>query len=132
MRIQTKNLEQGQALVTLLFFMVIGGTIITSAALVIANSMLSGSTAEQSTSAYYAAESGVEDGLLRLLRNPSFTGPFTLTVGDGSVLTTVTGSGTNKTINAVGTSGTTVRKIQVQATTTNGQQSISSWQEVIN
>ncbi len=127
MNIQVKNLQQGQALMTLLFFMVIGATVIASTAIVIANSMMSGTTIEQSASAYYAAESGVEDGILRLLRNPAYTGNFTTTVGDGSVTTTVASGGT---INAIGTSGSTVRKIQVQTTTTNGQLSVSSWKEV--
>ena len=61
--------ERGQALVTLLFFVIIS-TIITSAAIVI---ILVNSTsvakAQAGISAYYAAESGIENAFLRLLRD---------------------------------------------------------------
>ena len=74
------------------------------------------------------AESGAENALLRLLRDPSYTGE-TLTIDTGTVTVVVTGAAT-KTITSTATSGNFVRKVQVVAGYTNGIFSITSWQEV--
>src|SRR5579871_1445652 len=68
------NSEQGQSLITLLFLMVIS-LIIFSAVIIIAfTNNLSASTAQQGDLAYVIAENGIENALLQLLRNPSYTG----------------------------------------------------------
>lgn len=115
----------GQALVTLLFFVIIGVTIISAEAIVLYTNILAASTVEQGVDAYYIAESGIEEGLLRLIRDPSYTGG-TLLVGTGSVVIEVNGG----IITATGTSNNAVRKIQVKTTSTNGALSIDSWEEI--
>ena len=122
--------ESGQALVSLLFISIIGMTVITSAViLVYGNTQASGIT-EQGTYAYYVAESGAEEGLLRLLRNPNYTGTQSqsLSVGLGSTMILVsTASGL---ITSTGTYNSTVRKIQVQTVYNNGVRTVSSWKEI--
>ena len=125
----SKSLQRGQSLITLLFFMVIGVTVISASALIMTSSILSGSTQQQGTAAYYVAESGVEDAILHLLRNPSYTGG-TVPVGLDQATVTVSTSRNTSTITSIGTSGSTVRKIQVVMTVNNGAYSVSSWQEI--
>ena len=66
--------QKGQVFVTLLFFVIIGVTIISAETIVLFTNILSGSTEEQGANAYYVAESGIEEALLRLNRNPGYAG----------------------------------------------------------
>ncbi|HCR92651.1 MAG TPA: hypothetical protein DIU47_01725 [Candidatus Pacebacteria bacterium] len=77
--------------------------------------------------AYDIAEAGTENALLRLLRNPAYTGE-TLTVGDGTATITVTGSGT-QTITSTGRLNNYLRKIQV-VVVVDDVDTIQSWMEV--
>src|SRR4029077_7648817 len=85
---------KGQALITLLFFTVIGVTVTSAAVAMIMVNALSGTKQQQGEVAYEIAESGAENGLIRLLRDPTYIGE-TLPVGSGSATITVTGSGTS-------------------------------------
>jgi hypothetical protein len=123
------NSSSGQALVTLLFFTIIGMTIITSAAVFVYENSQSASVTEQGTYAYYIAESGIEEALLRLLRDPGYSGtsngqPFS--VGEGSVTIDVISG----TITATGIYQSVVRKIQAQTVYNNYIFTISSWKEI--
>lgn len=117
--------QKGHALITLLFFMVISLTIVTGVAIVVLNNASSTSSSEQGTIAYYAAETGAENALLRLVRDPSYTGE-TLDVDGGSVVITVN----NGTIISTATVARSVRKIQVVTSTANNQVSVTSWKEI--
>jgi hypothetical protein len=120
--------QRGQALITLLFFMVIAITITGAAVVVAIVSTRSTTRFEQSTRAYYIAESGTENALLRLLRDPSYTGE-TLPVSEGSTVITVTGTGPY-TIVSQGIVGTYKRAIQVNAQFINSALTITSWKEI--
>ena len=74
--------ERGQALLTLLFFAIVGTTITSAAIVMILVNSLSGSKQQEGQIAYDIAQSGAENGLLRLIRNPTYTGE-TLPVGRG-------------------------------------------------
>ena len=119
---------RGQALISLLFFIVIITTITTAAVVIILTGSNAATKFEQGTRAYYVAESGVENALLRLLRDPSFTGE-TLTIDDGTVETTVTGSGPY-VVTAKGTVGNFIRTIRVNAAYTNNALQVSGWKEI--
>lgn len=123
--------ESGQALISLLFVAIIGITVISSAAILVYGNTHAAGITEQGTYAYYIAESGAEEGLLRLLRDPNYNGtPLNqpLLVGDGNAVIEVsTGSGL---ITSIGTYNSIVRKIQVQTVYNNGMRTISSWKEV--
>lgn len=118
---------KGQALITLLFFIVIASTVTAASVVIIMTDSSAATKMQEGTRAYYVAESGVENALLRLLRDPSYTGE-TLPVSDGSVTITVSGTGPY-TILAVGTVGNFQRTIQVNASYTNNILSVTSWQE---
>lgn len=102
---------------------------VTSAAVVM---MIVGSTAaskyEQGQTAYAAAESGAENALLRLLRDPNYVGE-TLTIGSATATITITGTDP-KTVTSTGVSGGFTRQIQVVAGYTNSILTVTSWSEV--
>lgn len=122
------NFQKGQALITLLFFVLISLTITSAAIIIIITNSTSVSKFQEGTLAYYAAESGVENALLRLLRDPNYTGE-TLTIGTGTAVVTVTGSNP-KTVVSVGQNGNFKRIVQAQATYSNGYYTFSSWKEL--
>jgi hypothetical protein len=90
--------------------------------------ILGGGTMQQGELAYYAAESGIENALLKLLRNPSYNGEA-INFGSGSVITEIT-SQNPLTIVATGKYYNTTRKIQVQTVYNNNVLTISSWKEI--
>ena len=122
------NFKKGQTLVMLLVLMT-AGVIITSAAVVmiIINSQSSSKFA-LGESAYAIAESGAENAILRLVRNPNYAGE-TLTVGSGTATITVSGSST-KTIVSEGVRGNFRRKVQIVGTYVNNIFTPSSWTEI--
>lgn len=109
----------------MLFFVIIGVTIISAEAIVLFTNILSASTTEQGTNAYYVAESGIEEALLRLNRNPGYAGEV-LTVGEGNVII----QANDGIITATGTYASTIKKIQVQIVNNNGALKIISWKEI--
>lgn len=120
--------EKGQALVTLLFFVLISLTITTGAIIIIIVNSLSASKLAEGTSAFYIAESGVENAILRILRNPDYAGE-TLAVGTGMASITVTGSNP-KIVTSVGENGNFKRKVSAQLTYNNGYYTFSDWKEL--
>lgn len=123
------KLKKGQTLITLLVFIVVAFSITTAATMMLLNSSQNATRLEVGTSALQVAESGMDNALIRLLRDPSYTGE-TLTVGEGTAVITVTGSGPY-TLTSVGTVGRNVRKLQVTANYSGVQLVITPpWQEI--
>ena len=121
-------MKKGQALTTLLIFTAIALTIITATVMLSVANATSASTTELGAEVYGIAESGAENALIRLLRDPNYTGE-TLTIGDGQATMTIAGSNP-KTISSIGTLGVFRREVQVVVLLTNGVVSIQSWNEV--
>lgn len=121
-------LFKGQSLVTLLVFVLIAITITTGAIMLTISNSLSSSGLESGSRAYFAAESGAENALLKLLRDSSYTGE-TVTLGTDSATITVSGTGPY-TIISSGRSGRFLRKIEVIVTYTPTTMTVSSWKEV--
>lgn len=121
-------LPKGQAMVTLLSFTAIGITVITAIAVMIYANLQSSISFQQGVLADEAAEAGVENALLRLLRNPSYTGE-TLQIGNGTAVILVTGTGPY-TITSTGTYRNFQKKIEVVATYTNNLMQVTSKKEV--
>jgi hypothetical protein len=124
--------QRGQALITLLFFAIIGITITSAAVVMILVNSLSGTKQQQGEIAFDIAQSGAENGLLRLIRDPTYTGE-TLPVGNGSAVITVTGSGTSGNpyvILSKGTTGIFMREEQIKATYQNNLLTVTSRGEV--
>ena len=120
--------KTGQALVTLLVF-IATATIITAAATTVTliNSQTTGKFA-QGESALVIAQTGADNAILRILRDPNgtYTGEGPITIGSGTVTINVSGSSV-KTITAEGQDGNFIRKIQVVGTFVNNTFTISSW-----
>ncbi len=124
----TFHFEKGQALITLLFFILISLTITTGAIIIIIINSISVGRFQEGALAYYAAESGIENALLRLLRDPNYTGE-TLTIGEKTAIITVTGSNP-KTVVVVGLNGNFKRTVSAQMSYNNGYYTFSSWKEI--
>lgn len=120
--------QRGQALVTLLFFVLISLTITSAAIVIIITSASATSEFEEGILAYNAAESGIENALLRLLRDPSYTGE-TLAIDTASAVISVTGSNP-KTVVSVGQNGKFRRTVQAQMNYNSGYYTFSSWKEI--
>lgn len=132
---RNKNISQkGQALITLLVFMIIGLTITSAAIVMILVNSTSGARQQQGELAYQIAQSGVENAKLRVLRTPppQYTGE-TLPVGNGQAVIIVTGSGTVAdpyVILSKGELGSFIRQVEVRARYQDNLFQITSEQEV--
>jgi Tfp pilus assembly protein PilX len=123
-----KKNQRGQALVVLLFYMIIAITLTSAAVAVSITNSIATMQEEEGNHALETAESGIDNALLRLLRNRSFTGE-TFSVAGGSSATTVNGDLT-KTIVSTGTVGNVSKIVQVTVSFNNGIMQITSWQEL--
>ena len=121
----SKKNQAGSALLTLLFFMTISLTIVTGVVVVVLNNATATSSLEQGMLAYYAAESGAENALIRLIRDPSYSGE-TLTVDQGSVVIQVA----NGIATSTATVANSIRKVQVNTVYNNNVLTITSWKEI--
>lgn len=119
----------GQALVTLLFFVIIAITIAASAVVVTVVNTQSTSILEQSNQAYTMAEAGAENALLRLLRDQSYSGE-TFVLSGININVIVTGSA-QKIIISQASVGQFLRKVQVIGTFTNNDLTVQSWKEIL-
>ena len=123
-----QEVEKGQALVALLFFVVIA-TIYTSAAvIIIASNSLSASRSQRGVTTARFAEGFMEDTLLNLIRNPDYSGG-TFNFEDGSVIVEITGDET-KTILVQSAVGDSLRKLEAVVSLESGQLEVVSWKEV--
>ncbi len=118
----------GQALVALLFFMIIAMIISATAVALIVSNMTTITSTEQAHYALVIAEGGADNAIVQLLRNPNYSGEA-LNLDNGQVTITVTGA-TTKTVQSQGAVSDVERTIQVEATFTNGVMTITSWQEI--
>lgn len=121
------NQNKGQALVTLLFFTMIGLAIATAAIIVTLSSTIASSKFQSGTLTFSEAESGAENAYLKLLRNPYYTGE-TMAINDATVTATVSGL-ININITSTAVSGTFSRTVQVNLQYANGKYVIQSWKE---
>ena len=108
--------------------MLISLTITTGAIIIIITNSISVSKFQEGTLAYYTAESGVENALLRLLRDPNYTGE-TLAIGGGTAVITVAGDNP-KTVVSVGQNGNFKRTVQAQMDYNSGYYTFSNWKEL--
>lgn len=120
--------QRGSVLITLMIFVVVSLSIVSAAVLLVVDSTIISSNQQIGTTAVSIAESGAENAILRLLRNPSYTGE-TLSVGTGTATISVTGSGP-LTIRSVGKIGDFERTVEVVVVRINGVLTVTSWKEV--
>ncbi|MBI5613899.1 hypothetical protein HY947_03155 [Candidatus Gottesmanbacteria bacterium] len=118
---------RGQALVLLLIFVGISIIITTSASIIMAVNALTSTTFQAGIETHGIAETGAENAILRLLRDPNYAGE-TLTIGSDHATVIVTGAGT-KTITSVATSGSYSRTVTVTAVINSSGVTIQSWKQ---
>lgn len=118
--------QQGQALVMLLFFIMIGIIITTTAIFIIAGNSLAAGNVEQSDVAHAMAESGAERGLLKIVRG-DFTNETINDLPDGTVSISIT-NGNPIVIVSTATFGSYIKKVEVHATK-NSTTDVVSWKE---
>ena len=119
--------NSGQTLVSLMIFMVAAIIIITAAVAVIIINSKATSKFYQGIVTYNLAEAGIENAIIRLLRDPNYTGE-TLVLEDATVETQVSGP-SPYTITSSGTNGNFKRTIQATASYNDNILNISSWEE---
>jgi hypothetical protein len=119
--------ESGQTLIILLVFSIVAMTVAAAAVDIMINVSQATNRIEGSINVSQVAESGIENALLRLLRDPSYTGE-TLQVGEGTVVVVVTGTDP-KTITATGTIHSYSKTVQATVTFTNNIMQVTSWKE---
>lgn len=120
--------QSGQTLVLMIIFvsiLLIFGTAIVGLSV---SNIQSTSIGLNSEIVYQLAESGAENGILKLLRDPSYSGE-TITAGEGTVTISVSGSDV-KVLTAQANQGTQVRTIQVLLNQENNSYTITSWKEI--
>lgn len=124
------RINKAQILITLLIFMSVGIIITSAAVVLILTNSLGITKMQQGNLAYSTAESGIENALLRLLRNPNYTGE-TITIDEGTATINIEATGENqKTITSSGKLGNFLRKIQVAIDYTDNTLIILSWKEI--
>lgn len=120
--------QAGSMLISLMIFVVVSLAIVIAAVLLVIDSTITASNQQIGAATLTIAESGIENAMLRLLRDPSYTGE-TLTVGDGKTVITVTGNAP-LTIRSVGTLGSFERTVVVTSARVNGVLTVTSWNEI--
>ena len=121
---------KGQALIALLSFIIIAMTVISAAVIILITNILASGKVEQGTMAYSLAQSGGEDALLRLLRNPSYAGGQQ-TLPQGTITVSITGIAPGPyTIYSSGKVGSFVRRIKTTASYAGNTLTITEWKEL--
>lgn len=122
--------DKGSVLLTLIIFMLIATIVISASVVLLITNSNATADIEQGQLALQAAESGVEDAVIQLLRNPDYNGSFTYSMPGGSSFTyTVTGALPTKSIVSTGSFHRFERKINVTTTYNVGKIDIVTWQE---
>lgn len=122
--------KNGQVLIMLLVFSTIALVVISAATGVIITNATSTTKMEQSMQTYAIAESGIENAILRLLRNPNHTGE-NVNIGGGTAAVSINDIGGNqKEIISTGTNGNFLRKIRAVVDYTGNVLNIVSWKEI--
>lgn len=123
------NNSKGNVLVTLLVFVVIAVVIISAFTTITIINTQTTSVFSKGNYTYEIAELGIEESIIRLLRDPdNYTGG-TLSINGNTVNINVSGT-TTKTIVSEAVSGNSRRKIQVTATVENNKVTILTWREI--
>ncbi len=120
--------NKGQALVLLLTYMLVAIVVTSASIALVLNSSVGTSKLYQGANSLDIAESGAETAMIKLLRNPNYTGE-TISVGGGQAEITVTGINP-KTVLSKGTINNFTRTIQVIVDTSNNTLTAVSWKEI--
>lgn len=121
--------ETGQAMITMLYIMVIGVLVTTGAVYAMVNNTSVASLDELGLMAHSAAESGIENAILRLIRDPAYVGE-TVTIASQQRADVSIAGVSPQIITSVGIAGGVRRKTQAAVQYTSGMLTIVSWKDV--
>jgi len=109
-----RNLSEGFAAVYLTYLvMIISAVSVLSISILVYGQQKIIQNTIKSSQAYYIAESGIEDALLRLSKKMSWSSPYSFSVGSGTASVTISEMvGGSRTINSEGSATNRNRKIQ--------------------
>lgn len=120
---------EGQALVSLLVFMIVAITVTSAAVAVILVTSVQSTKFELAELVHNLADSGIENAFIQLLRNPAYAGETMTTIED-TVQISVTG--TNPlTITSQAQSGTFEKTAIAVVDLSDNQLTLLSWDEVL-
>lgn len=88
-----------------------------------------GAQDQQAERAFQVADSCVQESLLRLSRNSSYTGD-TLSVGSDSCTIVVTGGGSSRVITVTATAQQSTRRVQVDVSLSGSTVTVVDWAEL--
>lgn len=120
----TRKNQKGQALISLMFFIIIALFLISAAVVMMIASAESTGKLEGEEVVTRVADSAAEEAILKLLRDPAFTGDD-LTLPDGTAGVNVAGG--TITVNAV--AGKFTKKLVIGTSFANNVLSVVSWKE---
>ena len=122
--------QKGQTLVSLLI--IIAVTILAVASAIVSAS-LSSTTAITTISdkVYYSAETGAEEALIKLLRDPSYPGETLGLSGINVEITVSSPSPTEKVITSIASTNSIKRRVDVSVQFLNNILTVTSWDEMI-
>ena len=116
-------------MITVLYVMVVGLLITTGAAYALISNTQQATSYELGTLAYAAAENGIENAILRFVRNPAYTGE-TFTIGTNQYATVTVSTASGILVTSVGSYGATDRRVEATMHYNGGILVIDSWKEV--
>lgn len=119
--------QSGQTIIALLIFMLLAITITTTAVAVTVINLQGGTAFANGEIALNDANTGAENAIEQLERNPSYGGE-TMTLTDGTATITVSGT-TTKTIISVGAFGNFRRTVTVVAANASNTITPTNWSE---
>ena len=123
-------MKSGAVLVLLLVFMAMSITITTAATLLTISASQSSSRQDLSYVALAVAETGLEDTLMRHLRDPGFAGVSTLTVGSGVATINISSADGIFTFTSTGQFGRFIRTVRAVASDSEGIMNVTAWNEI--
>lgn len=123
-----KKKQQGHILIVVLLLMLVGIFAITMAATLVVTTSQSHGSRLSSSNISSAAESGIENAILNVLRNPAYTGGTFLI--DGLTVSTVVVPGTPTVITATATSSGQRHVYEATVDRVDGMLSITSWTQL--
>lgn len=129
MRNNAKSLEKGQVMITMLYIMVIGMLVTTGAAYALIGNTQATTTYELGSLALAAAESGLENAVLRLIRDPAYSGE-TLTIDANTTARIAVSTEAGIVVTSTGSAGSAVRHMQAQIHYNDDILRIDSWKEL--
>lgn len=123
------NSQSGMALVTVIIFAVVGLIVITLGITLSISTSQANLHSLQAQQAFHIAEAGVENALIRVLRDPHYQGEV-LTLNDGTATIEVSNGESSQVVTVVGEYRATTKKIEVRLSEQNGIMRVESWKEI--